>query len=117
MSKYKKNIGNRAEEQACKYLEKNNYKIIQRNFSSKIGEIDIIAYKNDTIIFIEVKYRRSGSHGSAIEAVNYRKQKKIIKISKYFLLKNEKYYQNNIRYDVIGISNNKIDHIKGAFIE
>ncbi len=114
--KSNKDKGSAGEKKAIEYLENNNYKIVSKNFSSKFGEIDIIAEKDENLIFIEVKYRKSNSHGSPLEAVTRYKQNTIIKVSKYFLYLNpEKYQKKFIRYDVIGIKGDNLDHIKGAF--
>ncbi|PAF54188.1 hypothetical protein BKH42_01375 [Helicobacter sp. 13S00482-2] len=72
-----------AESLACEYLQKNGYEIIQRNFSSKYGEIDIIALKSKIIHFIEVK---SGKNFEPIYAITPKKMSKIIKTIQYYLL-------------------------------
>ena len=108
-------IGKIGEELACKYLEDNGYKIVERNFEAKQGEIDIIALDKQEIVFIEVKTRTSKKYGEPAEAVNQTKQKHLIKTIKYYLyirnLENE-----FIRIDIIEIyiSKNKykVNHIK-----
>ena len=108
-------IGKIGEELACQYLEDNGYKIVERNFEAKQGEIDIIALDKQEIVFIEVKTRTSKKYGEAAEAVNQTKQKHLIKTIKYYLyirnLENE-----FIRIDIIEIyiSKNKykVNHIK-----
>lgn len=114
---YKKKIGNNGEDLATKYLKKNKYKILDRNFNSKCGEIDIIASKNEYIVFVEVKTRTQGIYGSAAEAVDYRKQQKIIKTSMFYL--GEKFNLTPVRYDVIEVyidnDDYRINHIENAF--
>lgn len=116
---FRKEIGNRGENLACKYLNKNNYKIIERNFYCKQGEIDIIALDNTKkeIVFIEVKTRTNIKYGRPVEAVDKNKQKHIKQVIKYYN------YKNNIknipiRIDVIEIyiqkETLKINHIKQA---
>ena len=78
-------IGKVGEQEAVKFLKKKNYKIIDQNFSCKIGEIDIIAYQKDTIVFVEVKTRKNNLFGTPGQAVNKSKQKKIIKTALYYL--------------------------------
>ena len=74
------------EENATKYLEKQGYQIIQRNFSCKQGEIDIIAKDKNEYVFIEVKTRQNTHYGMPCEAVHSRKQKKHIwNATKYYL--------------------------------
>ena len=61
---------------ALKYLEKNNLTLVEKNFHSRFGEIDLIMKDEDTLTFVEVRYRKNVSHGSASESVNLSKQKK-----------------------------------------
>ncbi len=114
------NIGKYGEDLACKYLETKGYKIKERNFRTFLGEIDIISeYKRD-IIFVEVKTRRSDKFGYPEEAINYNKQRKIIKNALCYLAKYN-LWENNFCFDVIlvSISNHKeikrIRHIRNAF--
>jgi putative endonuclease len=113
---YKENKGYEYEEIAKKYLIKNNYKIIEQNFSSKFGEIDVIATKDDILCFIEVKGRKNSELGLPRESVSKYKQQKIIFAAKYFLLK-EEYYDVQCRFDVIEILLDKkqINYIEDAF--
>jgi len=114
---YKENKGYQYEEIAKRYLLKNNYKIIEQNFTSKFGEIDIIALKDSIISFIEVKGRKNTRYGMPREAVTWNKQKKIILCAKYFLMLN-KYDDIQCRFDVIEIilDDKKIEHIENAFV-
>ncbi|MCM8804856.1 MAG: YraN family protein [Candidatus Omnitrophica bacterium] len=82
-----KNIefGKIGEEKAIKFLKNNGYEIIERNYKTKIGEIDIIARKKREIIFIEVKTRSSDNFGMPEEAVNEKKLKKIEKVGNIYL--------------------------------
>ncbi len=115
---YNKDIGMIGEEIIYKYLINNNYKVLERNFHCKSGEIDIIAKDNDEYVFIEVKTRVSKRYGTPAEAVNINKQKHIINATKYFVYKNS-LENSNIRFDVIEVYLNKkdksINHIKNAF--
>lgn len=105
------------EEIAAKYLLSKGYKIIDKNYRTNIGEIDIIALENDVLAFIEVKTRTSVNYGYPYEAVNWKKQDKIIKTSLIYIKhKNMRNYQ--IRYDIIEvylINEGKINHIENAF--
>lgn len=120
MKKYNKDIGNYGENLALDYLNKNNYDIICKNFRTRNGEIDIICKFNNIIVFIEVKSRYSYTFGFPSEAVTYLKQKQIINLSKYFLIKN-KLFNYNCRFDVIEVCFNKndnlynINHLEDAF--
>lgn len=77
------------------------------------GEIDIIAKDSNTLVIIEVKYRKSAKFGRGYEAVNYAKQQKIIKTAQHYI--NENNIKMPVRFDVISIDDNEITHIKSAF--
>ena len=103
-------LGSDGEKEATEYLIKNGYKIIERNFFCKRGEIDIIAKDGDTIVFIEVKTRKSIKYGTPAEAVDEIKQKHIYKAAEYYLYSRnlEKEY---VRIDVIEVYYKKDEHI------
>lgn len=106
--------GSEAEALACSYLEKRNYKILEKNFRCRSGEIDLIAFHESYIVFIEVKYRKNYKCGHPREAVNYYKQKNITKVASYYLLINEA-YDKNCRFDVVEITGETINLIQNAF--
>jgi len=78
-------IGKLGEKFAVKYLEQIGYKILERNFECKQGEIDIIAIDNEELVFIEVKTRTNIKFGTPVEAVNQNKQKHLLKAVRYYL--------------------------------
>ena len=78
-------LGKFGEDFACRYLQQQGYKILFRNFRCRIGEIDIIAVKNDVLSFIEVKTRQSKTYGLPCEAVNLSKQKKIYRCAEFYM--------------------------------
>jgi putative endonuclease len=90
--KISKEIGNRAEDKAVEYLQTLGYSIVERNFYSHYGEIDIIALKEEVFHFIEVKYSK---RSLPYERITYSKLQKILKTIEYFLYKNniQKEYQ------------------------
>lgn len=88
--KTKRDIGNAGETAVCKFLQKNGYEILKRNYTIRGGEIDIIAKKNDCIAFVEVKTRKFGALQTGEEAITKSKQKCIIKTAqRYFNLFSE----------------------------
>lgn len=108
-------IGKIGEDKATEYLEKLGYKIIERNFVAKQGEIDIIAKDKQELVFIEVKTRTNTLYGKPVEAVNEPKQKHLINTAKYYLY--SKHLENEfVRFDVIEIylknKSIKVNHIK-----
>lgn len=102
------------EDIACKYLQKVNYIILERNFRCRSGEIDIIALDKDYIVFIEVKYRKNNAYGYPREAVNYYKQRNISKVASYYLLIHNAFHKN-CRFDVVEIIGENIELIQNAF--
>lgn len=112
-------LGLWGESVAKDYLLQNDYRILDENFRTKVGEIDLVAYKDKYIIFIEVKTRSSTAFGFPSEAVGFKKQNRYLKIaSNYLKYKNIK--DCPFRFDVIEIlrSNNSdydINHIENAF--
>ncbi|MFB0564569.1 MAG: YraN family protein [Candidatus Aminicenantaceae bacterium] len=112
-------LGKSGEETALEYLKNKNYRIIKRNYRFLRGEIDIIAYDKNTLVFIEVKTRRSKVFGLPEESVTPRKQNQIRKIAQGFLAKND--LKNIVcRFDVLSLSccekdGYKIKHIQNAF--
>jgi len=109
----KRGKGQQAETLACDYLRKRGYKIIQRNFKTKFGEIDIVASKENTLCFVEVK---SGQNPDFLPEwkVNSRKMEKIKKTASAFLKGTAENFAE-CRFDVISIKKDKVDFIKGAF--
>ncbi len=114
-----KQKGDWGEEIAAKYLAKIGYKIIERNYRNRFGEIDIVAREKEVICFVEVKMRGSVNCGTSLEAVDNRKQEKIRLIAGEYL---QKFADKDfpVRFDVIAITevNNSdyaIDFIKDAF--
>ena len=104
MKSIKRELGNHGEDLACKFLEKNGYKIIERNKSfSKFCEIDIIAQIKNTLVFVEVKTRKTNSFGSPLEAITKTKYSHIRQGALTYLGENSKKF-SNFRIDAIGIT-------------
>jgi len=98
----KKELGKKGEDLALRYLKKNGYRIFERNYVCKLGEVDIIAREKDTLAFIEVKTRTSTAFGPPQLAVNAAKQMQLSKVAQYFL--KEKCLEDvKARFDVVGI--------------
>lgn len=110
----KKSFGNIGENMAAELLEADGYRILDRNYRCKFGEIDIIAEKNDVICFVEVKTRSSYNYGRPCESVNYEKKKHIRRTAANYLndLNKPEYISRRYRFDVIEII---ADRIVNAF--
>lgn len=107
--------GNYGEDLAAAYLKRKWYKIIERNYRNKFGEIDIIARKKDTVVFVEVKSRSSDNFGTPAEAVDKRRQGRMCRAAQFYML--GKYEKLQVRFDVIEVylQNGKINHYEDAF--
>ena len=116
--------GEYTESLACRYLESKGFKLIEKNFSCRLGEIDLIMQDNDNLVFVEVRYRRSNNFGSGAESITTSKQSKLIKTASLYLQNYDKRNKYPARFDVISITGfietdniDKInfDWIKNAF--
>jgi putative endonuclease len=116
----RKLLGRQGEEAAAHYLEKNNYKILCRNYSCRLGEIDIVACERDVIVFVEVRSRSSSDYGLPQESVNSRKKIKLRQLAWHYLKAVGK-TSASCRFDVIAVlfdGNSrvkKLEHIENAF--
>ncbi|MEG1609178.1 MAG: YraN family protein [Clostridia bacterium] len=107
-------VGIEGETLACEYLQNKGFEIVERNFSCKLGEIDIVAKKENLLAIVEVKTRENTKFGMPFEAVTSSKIKNIIAVTKYYLMCH-KNVDMDIRFDVISILRGQIEHIEDAF--
>ena len=114
----RRQTGSRKEAEAAEYLEEQGYRILERNFHVRSSEIDLIAEKDDLLAFVEVKMRRSEKFGLPEEAVDQRKQSRIIAAAEIYL-QSHPHPTHDIRFDIIAISGKEreqtIRHIEDAF--
>lgn len=107
--------GAKGEKTAKNYVKKSlKYKVLATNYKNALGEIDIIAYNKGEIIFIEVKTKTTLDFGRPSEAVTSKKQHKIRSVATLYL-KEKELLTANVRFDVIEILPNEINHIPHAF--
>lgn len=111
-------FGKESESIAARHLKKCGYRILEQNYRTRLGEIDIIAKDKDSIVFVEVKARKSGHFGNPKWAITSKKQKKISMAALYYL-KVTNQINVKARFDVVAISSNPnnpgIEIIKNAF--
>ena len=111
-------LGKEGERLAEQYLKKKGYKIVERNYRCRGAELDLIVLDRRVIVFVEVKTRTGYGFGSPFEAVEFRKQQKMIQAAQYFL-NEKKLHQRDARFDVVGISwpggEPLVEHIENAF--
>ena len=112
---YKKLLGRLGEKKAEKFLRKKKYKIIERNYTTKFAECDLIALYGNLLVFIEVKTRSSVAFGAPADAVDLKKQRKYVKLAEYFIMMNGEYKNYSVRFDVVEILNDSVNHIENAF--
>lgn len=113
------NIGGRAENLAERYLNQNGLKSVARNYLTKSGEIDLIMRDQETLVFVEVRYKKSMDWASPAESVTVAKQQKIIRAAKYYLMQHDKHNKLACRFDVVAMTGDlkqaKIDWLPHAF--
>ena len=107
--------GSRYETVASEYLENLGMTILERNFRTPSGEIDIIARDGDYLVFVEVKYRKNAAKGYALEAINPKKQSRIRKTALQYIYSGKVSGFTPMRFDCIGITGNQLHYIKNAF--
>ena len=112
--------GQSGEERATQYLLENGYEVLERNYKTKTGEIDIIVKKAETVVFVEVKTLPQATPDMLSSVLNRQKLQRILKTSKRFLLNHRQYSNSYIRYDVIVLDMQglpEVYHIENAFME
>ena len=116
MTYFKHQKGRRAESIAQQYLESQGLHCVEKNYSCRYGEIDLIMQDHESLVFTEVRLRRKSGYGSSIETVQPNKQSRIVRSALHYLQKKDLYDQIDCRFDVIGLDDSeKIVWIKDAF--
>ena len=109
----KRKTGTAYEIIAADYLKKQGIQILEMNYRSFAGEVDIIGKQKDILIFIEVKYRKNASYGYPWEAISIEKKRKIRIVARQYVF--EKHWEKQIRFDVISICGDEILWFQNAF--
>lgn len=110
MTTYHLQTGSLGEDAAVIFLKNQGFRIIDRNFQKRYGEIDIIAKDNHTLVFVEVKTRRGDKFGLPEDAINKWKVRSLIRSVEYYRLKKQK-YDEAIRIDVVTVTLDEDDQI------
>ncbi|PCH62538.1 MAG: YraN family protein [SAR86 cluster bacterium] len=106
---------------ATEFLQLKGLKHYKSNYRCRLGEIDLIMFDSQHLVFVEVRYRSNTNFASPLESVNYTKQCKLRRCAQHFLMMHTQFQQFNCRFDVIGISpskhnlNPEIEWIENAF--
>ncbi|MDB3869534.1 YraN family protein [Candidatus Thioglobus sp.] len=121
MFSIKRQVGNQAEDIALKHLIQQGLTLIEQNYLTKVGEIDIIMLdkSEQVLVFVEVRYRKNMLFGSATDTVTSSKQTKIIRSAQRYLQQHDEFDEYICRFDVVGVESDlkypKINWIKDAF--
>ena len=111
-----RSVGASYESTACEFLERKGYKILERNYRVKIGEIDIIASDGETLVFVEVKYRKSDAQGGAEHAISRGKQRTIARVAQWYMAEKDiNINRTYCRFDAVLIDADEITHIENAW--
>ncbi len=111
-------LGSRAEKLALNFLKKQGLKLIQKNYSCRYGEIDIVMQDSDYLVFVEVRYRKSMQFGGALASIDQRKQQKLRNSAEHYLNHHKK-VDTPCRFDILCINGDlrkpQMDWIQNAF--
>jgi len=111
--------GSQWEQVAESFLNKHGLRTLQRNYQARFGEIDLVMLDGNTLVFTEVRYRESDSHGSGAESITWRKQQRIIKAAELYLKHQGSHATQPCRFDVVSIGNDQgrtlLNWIRNAF--
>ncbi len=101
---WRRRKGGRFEELALAWLQARGLTLMQCNYRCKLGEIDLVMREREVLVFVEVRFRGRSSHVAACETVDNRKQQKLLRTARYFLVCNPRLAELPCRFDVLGIS-------------
>lgn len=111
-------MGKAGEELAERYLKRQGYAIVERNYRCPLGEIDLIALNRRVVVFVEVKTRRVDTAGAPLEAVNAAKQQRLKRVALHYLGRH-RLHDRDVQFDVVGISLGSdppvVRHVRHAF--
>ncbi len=110
---HNRKLGLKGERAACRFLKRKGYKILEKNFKSPFGEVDVIARRGEVIAFIEVKTRLTDSFGSPSQAVTPERQKRYFNAARYYFAGRQIDFV--VRFDIIEVFRGEINHIENAF--
>ncbi|SEN14062.1 YraN family protein [Lihuaxuella thermophila] len=116
----RKEVGQAGEDAACKYLTGQGWTILDRNWTTRFGELDLIARDGEQVVFVEVRSTSGGRFGFGFQSVDFRKQQKVRRLALAYV-QQKRLEHLPIRFDVISVLLNRervplqIDHIEGAF--
>jgi putative endonuclease len=119
MTRDRQRCGRDGEERAARHLVAHGFTIVARNVRAAAGEIDLVALDGDTVVFCEVRTRRSRGQGGALESVTPAKQRQVVRVAEHFLARHPRLHGYPMRFDVVAIDVRHevvtISHVRDAF--
>lgn len=116
---YTQTSGKQAEDLACHYLNQQGLSLLERNYTTRFGEIDLVMRDRDTTVFVEVRYRKRSDVVDPLSSIDLRKQHKLIRTARAYLQQQRNLTDAPARFDVIAITERESQHqiqwIKNAF--
>ena len=112
--------GQSSEQLACQHLQHQGLRLLTQNWHCRQGELDLVMLDGDTVVFVEVRYRRHAAWGGAVESVDARKRARLAAAAQHFLLQESRWAKHPCRFDVVAISPDdhshpRLDWIQNAF--
>lgn len=118
-NRYRKDAGDQGEVDALRHLQAAGLKLITRNYRCPGGELDLVMLDQQTLVFVEVRFRRDRNFGGALASINTRKQQRLLLAAQRFLQTHREYQKLRARFDVVSLEGNagasKLQWIKDAF--
>jgi putative endonuclease len=110
----KRHAGSGGEDVASAWLEAQGYRVVERNWRCRSGEVDLIVRRGSLTVFVEVKERRSGSHGRGLEAVTWTKRRRVVRAARLYAAARG-LTDTDLRFDVVSVDGREVRHEPGAF--
>ena len=110
-------LGDTSEEAVSWWLKSQGYAILQRNLRYREGEVDIVVYKDSTLVFVEVKARKSGGVETLEHSIHARKRERILRCAERFIAEHLCWRETMVRFDVVFHGSDGFHHFPGAFTE
>ncbi|AEV64784.1 MULTISPECIES: YraN family protein [Pseudomonas] len=109
--------GRDAEGQALAHLQQQGLRLVAQNWLCKRGELDLVMLDGDTVVFVEVRYRKNTQWGGALDSIDERKRQKLIFAAQYFLQRESRWADHPCRFDVVAIDSNaaQLNWLQNAF--
>lgn len=110
-------VGHYAESQVASYLVKQGLRIQHQNFRCRLGEIDLVAWDKEDLVFLEVRYRNEGNFGGALASVTKGKQRTIRRVAQFFLIRFPQFQQYFCRFDVVAVNRLNFERIELEWVK